>query len=153
MPSPRHVLAVLLASFCLANLSFTVARSGIPYDLSGRVESVVINSEKDPGIDDVWLVRIDGRDPVHLDTRVAAQLHEGEELVKRPFGRTIGRPDGEDISLSPSREFWGMIPVAFVMALSVFFLERRRRRAPEGALVVDRSDPTISASGRRPDDP
>jgi hypothetical protein len=122
------------------NLAVTFARSGIPYDLSGRVESVVINSEKDPGIDDVWLVRIAGRDPVHLDNSVAAQLDEGEELIKHPFGRTIGRPEDEDIALAPSREFWGMIPALLVLASCVVVLERKRKRAPEGALDIDRGD-------------
>jgi hypothetical protein len=151
--SPKRALAVLLSAFCLGNLFVTFARSGIPYDLSGRVASIVINSEKDPGIDDVWLVRVDGRDPVHLDTRVAAQLEEGEEVVKRPFGLTIGRADAVDVRLSPSRDFWGMIPALLVLSLSVFLLERRRKGAPGGAPVDDLASSTISTSVRRRGDP
>lgn len=129
MLSPKRALVILLVMFSLGNLVFTFARSGIPYDLTGRVESVVINSEKDPGIDDVWLVRIEGREPVHLDNRIAAQLKEGEQLIKPRFGRTIARPQGEDIGLSPSREVWGMIPVLLVLALSVYVLDRKRKTA------------------------
>ena len=136
--SARAALIALFAAFAIANLAVTFARSGILYDLTGRVESVVVNSEKDPGIDDVWLVDIEGRGAVHLDTTVAAQLEEGDELVKHRFGREIGRLEGEDILLWPSEDFWSMIPTLVALGAAGLVLERqrrsRRKRAPEGAL-------------------
>ena len=117
----------LFAVFAIANLAVTFARSGIPYDLTGRVESVVVNSEKDPGIDDVWLVRIEGKDAVHLDTSVAAHLDEGEQIVKHRFGRTLGRSEGEDLLLWPSEDFWSMFPTLVALAFAGIALERHRR--------------------------
>ena len=133
MRSHRRALVVAMALFAVGNIVATFARSGIPYSFDGRVEAIEVNSEKVPGIDDVWLVVIDGGDSIHLDNRFAAQLEEGEQVRKRFFGRTLARSAGEDISLSPSRDFWGMFPALLLFGTAVWYLDRRRKGAPEGA--------------------
>lgn len=60
------------------------------------------------------------------------------DLDKSAWTRTIGLHDRPDITLGPSRDFWGMLPTLAIFAASIWFLEKSRgaRRAPQ---VEDRS--------------
>ena len=58
-----------------------VARSTIPTALDGTVTKIEVRPEKHPGVDDVWMVSIDG-EARHLDRAVAELLTEGTRVRK-----------------------------------------------------------------------
>lgn len=89
------------------NFSSVFARSGIPYGFEGRITSIERRLEKHPGVDDVWLVAIDGK-AVHLDSLVAESLRAGDVVSKERLSARLRTPR-EQVRLQPSRDFWGMV--------------------------------------------
>lgn len=77
------VLFAALAAWSL------VERSTIPTALQGTVTNVELRHEKHPGVDDVWLVSVDGAALRHVDSDVAALLEEGDRVQKAAWDRTL----------------------------------------------------------------
>ena len=88
--------------------------------------AIEVGTEKHPGIDDVWMVTIDGGRELHLDYEVARTLDEGVELDKPAWSRTIELAAGPDVELTPSRDFWGMLPTVGVLLGCLWLVSRRR---------------------------
>lgn len=127
MRSPSTYLLTLVAVLALGNLWCTFHRSGIPVSLTGRVEAVEVRREKHPGLDDVHLVTIGGRQ-IHLDAEVAAHLAEGEAVRKAAWSRHM-ETRGGSLAVVPSRDFLRMalaMPLVAMLALALL----RRRRLP-----------------------
>jgi len=74
------LVVVGVAFAALAGWSM-VARSTIPTALDGTVTRIEVRPEKHPGVDDVWMVTVDG-EARHLDRAVAELLTEGVRVRK-----------------------------------------------------------------------
>lgn len=109
MPSPRGVLALLLAVLCLGNLAVTFRRSLIPLRLDGTISTMEVRREKHPGVDDVHLIWVNRRS-YHVDAVIAAALREGDRITKGMWGRTLQTPRGT-IHLTVSQDCRGMLVV------------------------------------------
>ena len=123
MRSHRVPLAVLLVLLCGANLAVTFLRSGIPHELRGRVDGFERMVEKHPGLDDVYLVQIEGR-TIHLDTELACLFIPGT-VVEKPAWGTQMQLRGRPVKLKPSRDFRGMavvMPLALLLGLALLFV-------------------------------
>jgi hypothetical protein len=121
----------LIATLCAGALWSLFLRSGIPYELDGTVVDIEVGTEKLAGIDDVWIVQIDER-RVHLDYPFARALVRNQLIHKGAWSRTADIVAGDDIHLTPSREFWGMAATAAVLAATLWALARMRTRLTSG---------------------
>lgn len=124
-------MALIVLALCAGNLWFTLARSTIPFELNGKVESVDVLTEKHPGLDDVYLVRIGDRE-IQVDEAVARSLRVGDHIRKDSWTwEILNLSDvGTSIRLTPSKDFWGMgrtMPVVLIAASLVLFTGRKRR--------------------------
>ncbi|HEX2295459.1 MAG TPA: hypothetical protein VHN37_09135 [Actinomycetota bacterium] len=120
-------LAVVLAG---ANCYETLRRSTIPSSLDGTAEALDVRFEKEPGIDDVHLLTIDG-DVFHVDARVAGAVRPGDRVRKDAWSRTL-LVDGEPHRLGLSRDAVGMLFVMPLVLLVVGVLLRSRWKEPDG---------------------
>ena len=126
MRSPSAYLLALVALLALGNLWFTFRRSGIPATLTGTVESVEVRREKHPGLDDVHLVTISGRE-IHLDADVASLLRVGDETRKAWGSTALTTPRGRS-HIAPSKDFWRMIiAMSLLFGLALLLLGHFRR--------------------------
>ena len=133
-----------MVALVLGNLWFTLARSSIPVGFAGRVDSIEVLTEKKPGIDDVYVVRIGVEGLVlgpavpypaqfHADEAVASDLVEGEIYTKERWDSCItalSTPTVPECTpVTPSKDFWGMVaamPVVLLTGIVILI----RRRAP-----------------------
>ena len=126
MPSRRAVrVLVFVGALVLAsgNLWETFRRSTVPLELNGRVEMIEVRREKHPGVDDVHLVAIEGR-TIHVDEAFAMHLDLGMRVVKRGWSTQV-TVNGRDVTIHPSRDFYGMaivMPLLLVILLVVLRL-------------------------------
>ena len=118
------VLFATLAAWSLA------VRSTIPMALDGTVTSVETRHEKHPGVDDVWLVSIDG-DQRHLDTEIAVGLSVGDRLEKERWDTHL-EVNGEARSLHLSNDSRAMLFLAPILALTAAVLAVPQRRSGAG---------------------
>lgn len=123
-------MAVLFAALGAWSLA---ARSAIPLTLDGTVTQVEVREEKHPGVDDVWMVYIEG-DPRHLDAELAADLAVGDRISKDRWETTLVVNDTtRSLALSEdARAMLGVAPLSVLLAtlLAVpgrWFTTRRRR--------------------------
>ncbi len=131
MRSPRRYLLVVVLVLAAGNLWATFHRSGIPVGLTGRVERVEVRHEKHPGLDDVHLVTISGRE-THLDADVASWVREGDEVCKRAWSVELTTPRGVR-RLGVSRDFGRMaVAMPLMVVLALFLLGRGRGRRETG---------------------
>ena len=120
MRSRRAAAGLLLAgvvAFAALNVVETVRRSWIPSAVDGTVESIQVRTEKNPGVDDVWLVTVDG-DTDHVDAEVGRRLAEGD-MVSKAAGATTLQVNGRAVPLQLSRDARGMLvvmPLVVVLA-------------------------------------
>jgi hypothetical protein len=125
---------VVAVAFAVLNVAVTVHRSLIPVALDGVVQQVEVRREKNPGIDDVWLVHIQQR-VLHTDAATAQQLPEGTVVAKKSWSRTL-TADGRPLPLRLSRDAAGMLwvmPLAVAAAAALMAAGRRRPAAsPKG---------------------
>ena len=137
MPSPepqayRGALALVglvIVTFAATGTWSVSARSTIPVAIDAEVTSVEMRPEKHAGVDDVWLVGLDGRTH-HLDAAVARTLDVGDRLVKGRFSRTL-LVDGDPVVLHLSdgaRTMLVVAPGAVAAAGTVMALLGSRRR-------------------------
>ena len=82
------------------------ARSSIPMAIDAEVTSLEVRTEKHPGVDDVWLVGLDG-ETHHLDAAVARRLPVGARVSKDRFARAM-TVDGDRVELAPSDDAGAM---------------------------------------------
>jgi hypothetical protein len=117
------VMAVLFAGLAAWSLA---ARSAIPLTLDGTVTQVEVREEKHPGVDDVWMVYIDG-DPRHLDSELAADLEVGDRIRKDRWETSLVVNDTtRDLALSDNaRTMFGVAPLSVLMAALLALLGRR----------------------------
>lgn len=98
MRSPRFWAAATLVVVGLAFAALAawslVVRSTIPIEVDGTVTGIELRHEKHPGVDDVWMVSIDGAAPRHLDRDVVSLLTEGAQVRKDAWDTTL-LVDGE----------------------------------------------------------
>lgn len=118
MPSPerRAAAALVLAAVCFALLGIAaaVSRSLIPHRVDATIDRIEVRHEKHPGVDDVWLVHLDGR-AVHVDAATARRLQVGVPLHKERWDTRLTAGD-RAIPLSLSHDAQGML---WVMPLTV----------------------------------
>ena len=137
MPSPEPpghrvalaLIAAVVVAFAAAGTWALVARSTIPVAIDAEVTSVEVRGEKHPGVDDVWLVGLDGRTH-HFDAAVARAVAVGDRVVKERFSRTL-LVDGEPVPLRLSDDARAMLWVApgtAVVTVAVAALLGKRRR-------------------------
>ena len=62
MRSPRWWVLAVVVALAAANVWVTFRRSGIPASLDGTVDRIEVRPEKHPGLDDVHLVTIAGKE-------------------------------------------------------------------------------------------
>ena len=131
MRSPRLALVVIAAALCLGNLIFSLLRSTIPIGLDGTVDNVEFLTSKNPGIDDIYVLSVDGNH-IHVDKDVARLLRRGARISKDPWSTelTIGEGDsGGVIQLRPSSDFTGMLVTTPVVILVLLILLRQTKGA------------------------
>lgn len=119
---------VLALGFAAMNLWIPYRRSGIPIELSGTVERIDVFHEKHEGVDDVYLVEIDG-ETFHLDRDTATRLRVGETLGKPGWDRFLD-PDSEDRALRASADVKGMLaamPILLGIGLALLLSRRASR--------------------------
>jgi len=124
------IMAVLFAALGAWSLA---ARSTIPLALDGTVTQVEVREEKHPGVDDVWMVSIDG-EPRHLDSELAAELEVGDRIRKDRWETHLDVNDAtRDLVLSDdARAMFGVAPLSLLLAALLalpgrWFTSRRRR--------------------------
>ena len=126
MRSPSAYLFALAALLALGNLWFTFHRSGIPVSLTGTVERVEVRQEKHPGLDDVHLVTISGRE-IHLDAEVASLVEPGDEIQKGQWSTSLTTSRATR-GIRPSKDFWRMVlAMPLLVGLAALLLGYRFR--------------------------
>ena len=126
--SPRIVIGILLVVLCAGNLIETFRRSAIPLRLGGAVDTIEVRREKHPGVDDVYLLWMQGRG-IHVDAEVAKELRQGDRISKSPWSAALHTPRGITY-LEVSKDFRGMVGAMLVVGLVGTWL-LIRRRAPQ----------------------
>lgn len=131
MRLPSIVFALAAVVFGLINVGITFARSTIPYALHGRIEAIDLKFEKHPGVDDVYLVTINGRS-YHVDRAVGVRLDQSDRIDKQAWSASLRTPR-ETVRLRPSadaRRMTAVMPVAVLAALALTLagarIDRRR---------------------------
>jgi hypothetical protein len=116
--------AVLLAG---ANIWITLSRSTIPLALDGEIREVEVRLEKNPGIDDVYLVSVDGR-RIHVDRAVGIRLRSGMQVSKAAWDRVLRTSRGP-VPLRPSQDTRRMVAAMplIVLATALLCFGGRRR--------------------------
>lgn len=124
------VMAVLFAALGTWSLA---ARSAIPLTLDGTVTQVEVRQEKHPGVDDVWMVSIDGK-PRHLDSKLAAELEVGDRIRKDRWETHLDvNATTRHLAYSAdARAMFGVAPLSLLLAALLTlpgrcFTSRRRR--------------------------
>ena len=130
---------VRLGSTPLAAWSLA-ARSTIPLPLDGTVTRIELRHEKHPGVDDVWMVSVDGEQR-HLDTAVAHLLEVGDLVTKDRWDTRLS-VNGEERSLHLSGDSRAMLWLAPVVALIALALAVPRRRGATAAGLRARKAPS-----------
>ena len=129
----RGAVALLLVAVVLfaALAAWSLAvRSTIPMALDGTVTSIETRHEKHPGVDDVWLVAIDG-DQRHLDTEIAVGLSVGDHLEKERWD-THRRGEQRGAVAAPEQRSRAMLFLAPILALTAAVLAAAPRRSGAG---------------------
>lgn len=115
----RRVAVVLLLSsaflFSALGAWSLVERSTIPLALNGTVTEIEVRPEKHPGVDDVWIVWIEG-EPYHLDVAVASKLGVGDRVAKGRWERYL-TVNGTDRRVSLSDDAGAMLFLSPAMVL------------------------------------
>lgn len=137
-----------MALLLLAAVAFTAlaawslaARSAIPSRVDGTVTSIETRHEKHPGVDDVWIVSVDG-EPRQLDAALAQALSVGDHVAKERW-QTHLEVDGEEHALRLSHDCRAMLLLAPVVLLVATGLALPRRRPGNPPL-----SPGTSPTGR-----
>jgi len=129
----RGAVALLLVAVVLfaALAAWSLAvRSTIPIPLDGTVTSIETRQEKHPGVDDVWLVAIDG-DQRQLDSEIAEGLSVGDHVAKERWDTRL-ELNGEARSLHLSDDSRAMLFLAPILALTAAALALRQRWSGAG---------------------
>jgi hypothetical protein len=129
----RGAVALLLVAVVLfaALAAWSLAvRSTIPIPLDGTVTSIETRHEKHPGVDDVWLVAIDG-DQRQLDSEIAEGLSVGDHVAKERWDTRLDL-NGEARSLHLSDDSRAMLFFAPILALTAAALALPRRWSGAG---------------------
>ena len=121
MPSPdgrgpQWLLLGLGLGLAGLNVWVTLARSTIPAHLQATVIGVEVLPEKHPGVDDVWMVTVDG-ERFQADRAVAQHLAPGQRVQKAAWSRTL-EVDGHSVLLSLSadaRAMWIAMPLLVLL--------------------------------------
>ena len=143
MRSPRLFVVAATVVLCTANLSFTLLRSTIPLNLDGRVHGIVFITEKHPGIDDIYVLTVEGAE-IQVDPAVALEIDVGDHIDKAAWSTEMVISDEEpqrSVRVQTSRDFNRMVLVMPLVALTVATVAYVRRRSVSG--------PRASASGTR----
>lgn len=133
MRSPdRLAAAIVAAAAALAALGIWTpfARSLIPISLDGVVTHHHIKYEKHPGLDDVYLVRVDGGRRLVVDRVVGSQLGVGETVRKRAMSTTLST-DGGAVPLHLSDDARGMavvMPSALIAVIAALRFGNAREK-------------------------
>ena len=127
MPSPegrgpRWLLLGLGLGMAGLNVWVTLARSTIPARLEGTVVGVEVLPEKHPGVDDVWMVTLDG-ERFQADRAVAQHLAPGQRVQKAAWSRVLD-VSGRTVPLSCSADAHGMWIAMPLLALLTWALLR-----------------------------
>lgn len=121
MPSPegrgpRWLLLGLGLGMAGLNVWVTLARSTIPARLQATVIGVEVLPEKHPGVDDVWMVTLDG-ERFQADRAVAQHLAPGQRVEKAAWSRAL-QVDGHAVPLSFSADahaMWIAMPLLVLL--------------------------------------
>ena len=131
MRSPRTFVVAATLALCLGNLAFSFLRSTIPIALDGTVENVEFLTSKNRGIDDIYVLHVDGRH-LHVDKEVAQQLDSNARVFKESWSSELTVGEGSSartVELQPSPDFIGMLVAMPVTALVIAALLRSNRDA------------------------
>lgn len=135
----RTAVVLLLAmAFIFSELgAWSLAeRSTIPISLDGTITDIEVRSEKHPGVDDVWIVWINGTGH-HLDAAIASEMSVGEDVSKERWQKHLV-VDGAKRPVSLSGEARAMLYLSPVMMLlcAALALPRRTRDTKAEAAPV-----------------
>ena len=128
MPSRERGIAGAAIALVLTGLLFAavaawtlVERSMIPVEVDGTVTAIEVRPEKHPGVDDVWMIRVDDEGPRHVDADVAHLLHEGARVEKEAWTTDL-TVDGEHHALTLSDDARAMLVLAPMSGLALVAL-------------------------------
>ncbi|MDQ4094805.1 MAG: hypothetical protein M3174_01180 [Actinomycetota bacterium] len=129
MLSRKATLALAAISLCLVNLAVTLVRSTIPISIEGTIERIEFLSEENPGIDDIYVLHVDGAE-IHVDREVARRLVSNVHVSKDAWSTemTVGRYEAaRTVDLAPSEDFAGMtLTMPIVLGVLLIALYARR---------------------------
>lgn len=128
---PVVALTLTGVLFCALAAWAMVARSTIPWALDGTVSSIDLRHEKHPGVDDVWLIGLDGDEPRHVDRAVADLLDEGDRVHKERWDDTMtvnGRVHQVELGRDARRMLVFAPTLALVLAALALVTSRARGR-------------------------
>lgn len=112
---------MLGTTFTLSNVWYAFARSTIPLALSGEVTQKIRLLEKHRGVDDVYMVVLDGHRSVQVDQPIFAAVSIGSSLSKAAWSRRL-RVDQDELRLHASSDLVGMLIVMPALLLLSIYL-------------------------------
>lgn len=95
----------------------------MPLALAGYVTDKTQLAEKHSGVDDVYMLVLDGRRRLQVDPPIFAAVETGSRLEKAAWSRTL-RVDDRELEIHFSADFWGMLVVMPAVWLTCIFLAR-----------------------------
>ncbi len=132
MRSGKFITAVLLLSLgvclVLANLWFTAARSTIPLALDTQVDRKYRLSEKNPKVDNVYLLYFENNDSLQVDADVFFAIEKKTRIRKRAWSFQL-ETGGQTIDLGWSQDFYGMLwsmPIALAIFIALAIAAQHR---------------------------
>ena len=128
---PAAVLLALAVALAVVGTWAAFARSLIPIAVDGEVTHHEVKHEKHPGVDDVYLVRIDSGRQLVVDREVGRAIRAGDVVSKHRWSTTLTTPRGE-VALAASRDANAMVLVlpAAVVATALLVRFGNRRAEP-----------------------
>ncbi len=127
---PMIVLVSLGVIFSGANVWFTAARSTIPLSIQGVISQKQLLIEKHPGVDDVYVITLDGNRKLHVDAILYDALLEKQSIAKKAWENSI-LVDGNVVPLTWSSDARAMIwamPCTLLICLAVAVSVMRRSK-------------------------
>ncbi|MCC6511938.1 MAG: hypothetical protein IT423_22765 [Pirellulaceae bacterium] len=121
---PRHKILPIILLYLLGiffagwNLWTTASRSTIPLAMDGVIHRKVRLIEKQPGVDDVYLIHLDNGQSIQVDEYFYKSVHQGESITKLAWERVV-KVDGARAPLEFSGDFRGML-IAMPITMLVF---------------------------------
>lgn len=136
LPDRSSAWGLLLVGAILAagNVWVALSRSTIPYRLDGIAEDKEHWLEKNPGFDDVCVVKLKGGTWITVDRPVYKAIEPGRRVFKERWSRTI-LIDDRPVTVGLSQDTRNMLGLMPVIVAGFAGLTWWMRRTPKKSIV------------------